>query len=135
MSTLSSPSQPMSKPRAVQSNWRRPAYARPVHVVMDGAAPDALSATPLRVELEATWPHDSSLWPEWTTRDAIAWEEVIAAASGYPELVLTAELGNDADAKHLVFALAERLARTIGPTRPLVRILFLPKACNHRRHS
>jgi hypothetical protein len=46
--------------------------------------------------------------------------------------VLTARLGDDQPAKHLVLELAELLTLELAATQPLIRVRFLPTA-NKRR--
>jgi len=61
----------------------------------------------------------------WTCREPCApdWVELISSAH-CSEVVLTARLGDDAAAKHLVLDLAERLAFELASSRPLIRVLF-----------
>jgi hypothetical protein len=56
---------------------------------------------------------------------AAAWVEALSSAR-CREVTLTARLGNDLRAKHLVLELAELLTQKLTATRPLIRVLFLP---------
>ena len=102
----------------------------PLRVVIDWSAgaskePSLLST---RVELEADSGQDAGLETRWMCRQpsGTKWEEVVASAD-CAEVVVTAELGDDPDAKHRVFGLAERLARLLSATHPSVRVRFLPR--------
>jgi len=75
------------------------------------------------VELEALLGSDAgTTWP-WREPVAPGWVEAISSAQ-CSEIVLTACLGDDAEAKHLVLALAERLTFELSTCRPLIRVLF-----------
>jgi hypothetical protein len=86
-----------------------------------------LSEIELEAELEAT----SSA--TWTCRQSLAsgWVEALAA-SRCSEVVLTAMLGDDQPAKHLVLELAELLTFQLAATHPLIRVRFLPPAREQR---
>jgi len=110
--------------------FRREAATRaPVHVVVDWSVeserPGAVVSS--RVELESASEHGSTRPARWICRTAAgaSWEEALLAA-GCPEVVLTAELGDDPEAKHLVFGLAEHLTHSLAANHPMVRIRFVP---------
>ena len=100
---------------------------KPLHVVVawsgPGVAAQASSAATAELEAERTCSGE----PTWTCRQpaGLGWEEAISSP-GCDEVVLTAQLGDDLDAKHLVLCLAERLTRQLAATRPLIRVCFLP---------
>jgi hypothetical protein len=54
-----------------------------------------------------------------------AWVEKLSSAR-CSEVTLTARLGNDLPAKHLVLELAGLLTQKLTATRPLIRVRFLP---------
>jgi len=63
----------------------------------------------------------------WTCADASGfnWLEALSSARCH-EVVLTARLGDNLSAKHLVLELAEQLTFKLAEHQPLVRVLFLP---------
>lgn len=65
----------------------------------------------------------------WTCPEGLEsnWVEAISCAR-CSEVVLTARLGNDPSAKHLVLELAELLTFRLSESRPRIRVLFLPTA-------
>lgn len=97
-----------------------------VQVVVAWSAPGsaAPAAAVAQVELEAE-PKPSGQ-PTWNCRapSGWRWEEALCAA-GCDEVLVTAQLGDDRDAKHLVLGLAERLTQKLAATKPLVRVRFL----------
>lgn len=56
-------------------------------------------------------------------RGELGWLAELAAAR-CNEVVLTAHVGNDGSAKHLVLELAELLTLELTATQPLIRVLF-----------
>ncbi len=70
----------------------------------------------------------------WTCAEGFGsnWVEAISSAR-CSEVVLTARLGNDVPAKHLVLELAELLTFRLTESQPLIRVLFLPAANAPRR--
>lgn len=104
--------------------WGR---GHPVQVEVAWSAPGSLlpESAAARVELEAK--PKASGQPTWTCPRAPGWrwEEALSAAA-CEEVVLTAQLGDDLDAKHLVLGLAERLTQELAATKPLIRVRFLP---------
>lgn len=85
---------------------------------------------PTEIELVAGLEAD----PTWTCRQDFAskWLEAIASAR-CSEVVLTARLDDDPQAKHRVLELAELLTVELATTQPLIRVRFLPTASE--RHS
>ncbi len=65
----------------------------------------------------------------WTCSEDFGanWVEAISSAR-CSEVVLTARLGNDVPARHLVLELAELLTFSLTESHPLIRVLFLPAA-------
>lgn len=88
----------------------------------------------MRVELEAA-ASPIGAEPTWTSRtpSQTSWEEALFAAA-CDEVVLTAELDGDAEAKHLVLGLAERLRLKLAASHPLIRVRFLPRARGKARN-
>lgn len=109
----------------------RAARSNPVQVVVDWSDPAIPGSTAARVELEAESRRDGET--RWVSRhpSGSSWEETLAAA-GCAEVVLTAELGDDPEAKHLVFGLADRLTRALAATQSVVRVRFLAAARHER---
>ena len=62
----------------------------------------------------------------WTCRKGFGsnWLEAIAPAR-CSEVLLSARLGNDVSARHLVLELVELLAFKLRDSQPLIRVLFL----------
>ena len=85
------------------------------------AAPAAAVA---RIELQAEPKPSGKLTWNCRTPSGWGWEEALCAA-GCDEVLVTAQLGDDRDAKHLVLGLAERLTQKLAATKPLVRVRFL----------
>ncbi|HEX2674656.1 MAG TPA: hypothetical protein VHM25_27460, partial [Polyangiaceae bacterium] len=87
----------------------------------DGAPPLAPPEFELTYELAAGQDH------AWTSSDdfEVNWLEALSAARCH-EVVLTARLGDNLSAKHLVLELAEQLTFKLAQHQPLIRVLFLP---------
>jgi hypothetical protein len=80
---------------------------------------------PLNLELE---PSGSTTGGRpWRCRELsdASWVEAISAAR-CTEVVLTARLGDDGRARHLVLELAELLTQRLSITKPHIRVRFLP---------
>lgn len=128
MSQLSfSPLTPVVPPTS--RRWREDARAKSVHVSVDWSVPETLGArgvAPGRLQLEAVPTSDPSVTQRWIWSEApgASWETAVAEA-GCDEIVLTAQLGDDADAKHLVFGLAEQLTHALAASHPTIRVRFL----------
>jgi len=95
-----------------------------VHVVVDWSSAGS-PAGPGHLELEAERRGNAS--PIWASlgREGYGWEQALTA-SRCEEVVLTAQLGDDAGAKDLVLGLAEHLTHKLAKTQPLIRVVFLP---------
>jgi len=80
---------------------------------------------PTKVEL--TRELDAAGDRAWTCADGFEmnWVEALSSAA-CREVVLTAELGDNLSAKHLVLELAEHLTFKLTEHQPLIRVLFLP---------
>jgi hypothetical protein len=91
----------------------------------------AKSFAPTELELVAGLEADPTR--TWTCPQPFAsnWVEAIASAR-CSEVVLTARLGDDLPAKHLVLELAELLTHELAATQPLIRVRFLPTAGKRR---
>ena len=89
----------------------------------EGASGLALTEVELVAEPEATpnraWTCAESPGPNWV--------EAISCAH-CSEVLLTARLGNDLSAKHLVLELAELLTFKLTESQPRIRVVFLPTA-------
>jgi hypothetical protein len=125
-------------PRTNPAHFRDPAVAvgrfptaRVTVAWTPSNADSAPSFAPTEVELVAGL--DAAPTTTWTCHQRFAsnWVEAIASARSR-EVVLTAWLGDDLPAKHLVLELAERLTRELAATQPLIRVRFLPTAGNRR---
>lgn len=85
----------------------------------------APGSTAASVELEAE--PKASGQPTWTCRKSPGWRwEKALSAAACNEIVVTAQLDDDLDAKHVVLGLAERLTQELAATRPLIRVRFVP---------
>jgi hypothetical protein len=80
---------------------------------------------PVNLELEPA--PSASVVGTWRCRElsGAGWVEAISAAR-CTEVVLTARLGDDGAAKHLVLELAELLTQKLSATKPHIRVRFLP---------
>ena len=96
----------------------------------DRAAQLGLSEVELVAGLEAV-PNRNWTCLDGSERD---WVQAIASSRS-SEVLLTARLGNDLAAKHLVLELAELLTFTLRESHPLVRVLFLPDGAPRRIRS
>jgi hypothetical protein len=108
---------------------RRRAHRRePVQVVLDWSSPlDAEAVgchSPVNLELDAS---SSAIGGGWRCRElsGASWVEAISAAH-CTEVVLTARLGDDRRARHLVLELVELLTQRLSATKPYIRVRFLP---------
>jgi len=63
----------------------------------------------------------------------VDWVEALSSARCH-EVVLTARLGDNLQAKHLVLDLAERLTFELTEHQPLIRVLFLPSTNERAVH-
>jgi hypothetical protein len=79
------------------------------------------------VNLELAGSSSATAGGAWRCRElsGASWVEAISAA-GCTEVVLTARLGDDGRARHLVLELAELLTQTLSATKPHIRVRFLP---------
>jgi hypothetical protein len=116
--------------RAPRAASRRAARSRGVaRVVVDWSSPLTVASgavlAPLQLELEAA-PQGTALGT-WKCRElsTAGWVEAISSAQ-CTEVVLTARLGDDGPARHLVLELAELLTQKLAATQPLIRVRFLP---------
>lgn len=119
----------LSKSRPA-SAWQRQAVAQrrrgrePAHLVVASASPLDTEArrcfAPVNLEL-------ASPDQTWRCRElaGASWVEAISAA-GCHEVVLTARLGDDGTARHLVLELAEFLTQRLAATKAHIRVRFLP---------
>jgi hypothetical protein len=89
---------------------------------------------PVNLELEGA--SSATAGRAWRCRElsGASWVEAIAAA-GCSEVVLTARLGDDGRARHLVLELAELLTRTLSATKPHIRVRFLPPSAEPHASS
>jgi len=123
-----------------RSAWRRHAAAsRPVRaheaarVVVSWSSEGDREAgrcfAPVNLELETS---TTAPGGTWRCRDlsGASWVEAISAAS-CTEVVLTARLGHDGRARHLVLELAEQLTQRLSTTKPHIRVRFLPLQAEH----
>jgi hypothetical protein len=89
---------------------------------------DSSHLTSTEVELEAaanrTWTCPESFGSNWL--------EAISSAH-CNEVVLTARVGSDSSAKHLVLDLAELLTFRLAASQPLIRVLFVATAPTPRK--
>jgi hypothetical protein len=118
--------------RGVSVAPRRPESAR-VTVAWTASNHDsAPSLAPTEVELVA--PLEAAATAKWTCGERFAsnWLQTITAAR-CSEVVLTADLGDDLNAKHRVLELAELLTFELAATQPLIRVRFLQTRSEHRR--
>ena len=78
-------------------------------------------------ELELTCELGAGPNRAWICSDdfGLNWVEALASAR-CREVVLTARLGDNLPAKHLVLELAEHLTFQLSRHQPLIRVLFLP---------
>jgi hypothetical protein len=89
----------------------------------EGASGESTTEVQLVAELEA------ASGTMWTCPNGLGsnWVEAISTAR-CSEVVLTARLGDDPSAKHLVFELAGQLTFKLSDSQPRIRVLFLPAA-------
>jgi len=97
----------------------------------------APGSAPIEVELVAE--SESAPNRTWTCSESFGsrWVDALASAR-CSEVLLTARLGNDLPAKHLVLELAQLLAFTLTDSQPLIRVRFLPTTSGARvarRHA
>jgi hypothetical protein len=80
---------------------------------------------PVHLELEPS--SSATAGATWRCRElaGASWVEAISAAR-CSEVVLTARLGDDGRARHLVLELAELLTQRLLATKPHIRVRFLP---------
>jgi hypothetical protein len=88
----------------------------------DAGAPNV---TPTEIELVSE--PDAEPNRTWVCPQSFGsnWVEAISSAH-CREVVLTARLGNNLPAKHLVLELAELLTFRLAESQPLIRVRFLP---------
>jgi len=80
-------------------------------------------------QLELTRELDAGPNRSWTCSDYFGFDWVDALSSAdCREVVLTARLGDNIPAKHLVLELAEHLTFKLTEHQPLIRVLFLPSS-------
>ena len=129
--------QQLSKSEPARADWRRQIVSpsrrgrsrKPARVVVAWSSPfDAEGGrclAPVNLELEAS--SSTTGGPTWRCRElgGAGWVEAISAAR-CDEVVLTARVGNDERARHLVLDLAELLTRRLAATKPHIRVRFLP---------
>jgi hypothetical protein len=92
---------------------------------------DAPRFTPSEIELVAELEVASTATWTCSQRFASNWLEAIASAR-CGEVVLTARLDDNPQAKHVVLELAELLTVELAATQPLIRVRFLPTASERR---
>ena len=95
------------------------------------------SSPPIEVELVAE--AESAPNRTWTCSEGFGsrWVDALASAR-CSEVLLTARLGDDLSAKHLVLELTQLLAFTLTESQPLIRVVFLPTTSGPRvarRHA
>jgi hypothetical protein len=80
---------------------------------------------PVNLELEPS--SSATAGGAWRCRElsGASWVEAISAAH-CTEVVLTARLGDNGPARHLVLELAELLTQKLSATKPHIRVRFLP---------
>jgi hypothetical protein len=129
--------QQLSKSEPARADWRRQIVApggrgrsrKPARVVVAWSssfdAEGGRCSAPVNLELEAS--PSTTAGRTWRCRElgGASWVEAISAAR-CSEVVLTARLGNDERARHLVLDLAELLTRRLAATKPHIRVRFLP---------
>jgi hypothetical protein len=111
---------------------RRPrrAAAGPTRVTIAWtAATDDGEFQRAQTELELEAGVEAAANRNWACPGSFDWNWVEAISSARcEEVVLTARIGGDASAKHLVLGLAELLTFKLSPSQPLIRVRFLPTA-------
>jgi len=87
------------------------------------------ASRPARTELELVAGEEATANSTWSCPESFGsnWVEAISSAR-CNEVVLTARIGSDVSAKHLVLELAELLTFRLTESHPLIRVLFLPTA-------
>jgi hypothetical protein len=119
----------LARPTRARRIAALPHRAAPISVTVAWvtSAPELASGLrPMTLEL-ATEPETGTR--TWTCPQGRGSDWLAALClSGSREIVVTAELGNDTSAKHLVLELAELLTQKLSATQALVRVLFLPRA-------
>lgn len=125
--------QHLPKSELTRAAWRRQAAAsgrrarsrEAARVVVACSSPSDAEAElgPFNLELEGS--SSGNAGRAWRCRElpGASWEEAISAA-GCTEVVLTAHLGGDGRARHLVLALAEFLTQKLFATKPYIRVRF-----------
>ncbi len=125
----------MNQPRTARRE--RGPHGLPIAPLRTGAARVTVAWTPSRhdlapslapTELELFAALEASPMAPWTSRESLAttWLETLASAR-CSEIVLTARLDDDLNAKHRVLELVELLTFELAATQPLIRVRFLPK--------
>ena len=123
----SEPTQPFRTARARRGAKGRESFAT-ARVTVSWTAKnhdDAPSLAPS--EFELTRPLATGQNHAWTSADdfELDWLDALSSARCH-EVVLTARLGDNLSAKHLVLELAEQLTFKLAEHQPLIRVLFLP---------
>jgi len=91
-------------------------------------------------EIELTRQLDRRTSRPWICSDDAEFDWIAELSSAQcNEVVLTARLGDNLAAKHIVLELAELLTFRLAATQPLVRVLFLPISSSapavHHHHA
>jgi hypothetical protein len=129
--------QQLPKSELTRTAWRRHAAAsgrrarnhQAARVVVAWSSPSETEAgrclAPVNLELDQS--ASATAGGAWRCRElsGVSWVEAISAAR-CTEVVLTARLGNDGRARHLVLELAELLTQRLSATKPHIRVRFLP---------
>jgi hypothetical protein len=127
--------QQLPKSELTRAAWRRQVAAarrvgrsrEPARVVVAWSSPSDSEAgrclAPVNLELEAS--STANAGDAWRCREpsGASWVEAISAA-GCTEVVLTARVGEDGRARHLVLELAELLTQKLSATKPHIRVRF-----------
>ena len=114
------------RPRAYRRTRAAECAAVPrVTVAWTASSRDGAPNIPTEVELVAEL--ESAASGMWTCADSFGgnWVEAISSAH-CSEVLLTARLGDDIPAKHLVLELAQLLTFKLSEGHPLIRVRFLP---------
>ena len=128
--------QQSTKSELTRATWRRQAAEsgrrarrEAARVVVAWSSPsDAETGrclAPVHLELEPS--ASATAGGAWRCRElsGAGWVDAISAAR-CTEVVLTARLGDDGRARHLVLELAELLTQRLSATKPHIRVRFLP---------
>ncbi|MEI9948444.1 MAG: hypothetical protein WDO74_05540 [Pseudomonadota bacterium] len=107
---------------------RAPEHVTPARVTVELSPRNHDSASSfVPIELELVAAPEASPNRTWTCPESFGsnWLDAITSTR-CSEVLLTARLGDDTAAKHLVLELAELLAIKLTDSQPLIRVLFRP---------